>query len=96
MFFVPHWVLPGSTRSGEDAYRCSTVVIRAAISVRKVPGYDVDSLTISAGLFTERLINSLAACTKDKSGFRASSSGVGTAITITSHPSNEVASVLAL
>ena len=61
-----------------------------------MPGYEVDSLTTRAGDFAFFAISSAAAWTQDKSGLRASSSGVGTAITMTSQPSMTDASVLAL
>ena len=66
---VPYFGLPGSTRSGENARKKSSPTFRpvlssaGSISSRVVPGYVVDSRTISWPRRSVFLMESVAAMT---------------------------------
>ena len=64
--------------------------------LRTVPGKEVDSLIIRAGVFRFSPIVLQAASTNARSGLRSFVSGVGTAITTTSEAAISLASVVAL
>ncbi len=75
--------LAGSTLSGADAYRY-WLPRMGAITLRRVPGKDVDSLTMREFSFRCGLIDLQADSINERSGSRFSVSGVGTARMITS------------
>ena len=101
VFFVNHFALPGSTRSGEKHRKKSLPTDspfdskRGSISSRVVPGYVVDSSTTICPGRSRSTIASVAATMYDMSGSFVFPSGVGTQTEMTSHSPRRDMSVVA-
>ena len=83
VFVTSQFSFAGSTLSGADAYRYWFPSI-GAITLRRVPGKDVDSLIISEFAFKFGFIELQADSMNERSGSRLLVSGVGTARMMTS------------